>query len=265
MIDYQVIRSSRRKTVSLQVKHGQVVVRAPNFVKHQFISAFIKEKSAWLQAKIAEQVNTQHNRCNFTQNSTLLLQGNTVTLNVIFSNVVDIYLSDFSVNETDTTAQNSNPNGNSCDTIISKNQYLNVVISYRVQKKLTDNHALAAQVKKQLEKYFKQQAEQIILAKLAQLKDATSFAPKSVKVRQYRARWGSCNSRGELSFNYLLMMVPDFVLDYVLVHELCHLRYLNHSTDFWQLVAAYYPNYLQAKRWLKDNQTELAWSLSKEL
>jgi predicted metal-dependent hydrolase len=91
------------------------------------------------------------------------------------------------------------------------------------------------------------------------LSETTLLHAKSFKVRKYKARWGSCNNRGELSFNCLLKMLPLWVVDYVIVHELCHLKHMNHSTRFWQLVEQYNPQFRLAKAWLKQNQASLSW------
>ena len=82
-----------------------------------------------------------------------------------------------------------------------------------------------------------------------------------MNIRQYSARWGSCNNRKEISFNYLLMMAPPWVIDYVVIHELCHLTHLNHSQHFWQLVIKHCAYFQEAKQWLKHHQTELIWQL----
>ncbi len=239
MIDYQVLRS-RRKTLSLQVKHGLVFVRAPYHVDEQLISSFIQKKDAWLRAKVTEQNKTVDICCNFTQGSKLFLFGQLVSLNVIFANVGEksgAFLSD-SANE---------------------QQQLTVILSARIRSKLVSTLQMALAVKKQVECYLKQQADNIILPRVDYYAELTRLSPAAIKIRQYRARWGSCNNHGELSFNYLLMMLPLHVIDYVIVHELCHLRYLNHSKDFWQLVATHFPDYLEAKEWLKVNQSALHW------
>lgn len=239
MIDYQVLRS-RRKTLSLQVKYGQVLVRAPFHLDDQFISSFIQKKDAWLKAKITEQNQTADFCCDFTQGSKLFLFGQLVSLNVIFINSVkkiNVYLSPLSDNQ----------------------QELVIVFSTRYQQKLACELQLRSAIKKRVEGYLKEQAQIIIQPKVEYYAQLTQLTPTAIKIRQYRARWGSCNNRGELSFNYLLMMLPIDVIDYVIIHELCHLQYLNHSKDFWQLVANYYPDYATAKQWIKTNQAALHW------
>lgn len=66
---------------------------------------------------------------------------------------------------------------------------------------------------------------------------------KRVAIRDQKRRWGSCSSLGNLNFNYKLFLLPPCLSDYVIVHELCHLRELNHGSRFWALVATYYPAY----------------------
>jgi predicted metal-dependent hydrolase len=132
-----------------------------------------------------------------------------------------------------------------------------------LQSKFLDESQLAFVVKKQIETYFKARAQQVILPKVALYSELTNLSPPTIKIRQYRARWGRCNNLGELRFNYLLMMLPNHVIDYVVVHELCHLKHLNHSIKFWQLVAKFFPDYIEAKAWVKANQSSLYWHLPK--
>jgi len=239
VIEYKIVRS-HRKTLSLQVKHGQVLVRAPYCVDEKFINTFIQKKSTWLKTKVAQQSQTDDFCCDFSQGSRLFIFGELVTLHIIFDKRPDTFLTKG----------------------INNLQVLNIVLAERDQKKLSNRDLLAIAVKKHIEKYFKQQAEKTIPLKVATYSQLTSLKPISIKIRQYRARWGSCNNRGELSFNYLLMMLPNYVIDYVIVHELCHLQHLNHSKEFWQLVARYFPNYMRAKQWLKTNQSALLWRLT---
>jgi predicted metal-dependent hydrolase len=238
VIEYKTVRS-KRKTLSLQVVQGKVLVRAPNSLDEGFISSFIQKKSSWLKTKIAQQSQTDNLSCDFSEGSTLFLFGQLLTLHISFAQKASILITEDS----------------------NSKQLLTIVLAERNRKKFTDKALLATAVKKNIEQYFKAQAEKIIPLKVETYSNLTSLKPSAIKIRQYRSRWGSCNSRGELSFNYLLMMLPIDVIDYVVIHELCHLQHLNHSKDFWQLVAQYSPNYIQAKEWTKTNQSALIWRL----
>lgn len=73
------------------------------------------------------------------------------------------------------------------------------------------------------------------------------------KVRAYKSRWGSCSPRNELTFNLKLAMVADEVVEYVVVHELCHTRVRDHSKNFWEQVLKFIPDYKNRRKWLRDN------------
>ncbi len=79
----------------------------------------------------------------------------------------------------------------------------------------------------------------------------------SITVRDQKSRWGSCSSKGTLSFNYRLIFAPPRVLDYVVVHELCHLTHMNHSKDFWNMVGEVMPDYKLYKNYLREHGHEL--------
>jgi predicted metal-dependent hydrolase len=78
-----------------------------------------------------------------------------------------------------------------------------------------------------------------------------------VSIRNQRTRWGSCGRNGHITLNWRLLMMPDWVADYVIVHELMHLRRLDHSPAYWKLVAAAYPRYREARQWLRANAERL--------
>jgi predicted metal-dependent hydrolase len=79
----------------------------------------------------------------------------------------------------------------------------------------------------------------------------------TITIREQKTRWGSCSSRGTLSFNYRLIYGPAGPLDYVVVHELCHLTHMNHSKDFWNMVERIMPDYRIYKQWLREHGQEL--------
>ena len=78
-----------------------------------------------------------------------------------------------------------------------------------------------------------------------------------ITIRNQHTRWGSCSSKGNLNFNCLLMLTPDHVIDYVVVHELCHRLEMNHSARFWAQVGRVLPNYRESLQWLKEHGQEL--------
>ena len=110
---------------------------------------------------------------------------------------------------------------------------------------------------KALEAWLRHQARQDIEARLAQRSVEMRQQPRCIYIRDQRTRWGACSRRGNLSFNWRLVMAPPAVLDYVVVHELAHLAEPNHSPRFWLLVAAFCPEFKRHKAWLREHYAVL--------
>lgn len=101
--------------------------------------------------------------------------------------------------------------------------------------------------------WLKLQARAAIEEETARQAQRMGLRYRSISIRDQRTRWGSCSSKGTLSFNWRLIMAPPTVVTYVIIHELAHLRQPNHSKSFWEIVAAYYPDYKLARSWLRKN------------
>jgi hypothetical protein len=100
---------------------------------------------------------------------------------------------------------------------------------------------------------LRSRAKRELPARLVQLAGEHRINVSRVSVRDQRSRWGSCGRDGHISLNWRLILMPDWVRDYVLIHELMHLRRLDHSDEYWRLVRAAFPNYQSARRWLRLN------------
>lgn len=96
-------------------------------------------------------------------------------------------------------------------------------------------------------------AKQELPVRLYELAAAVGLAVRKVTVREQKHRWGSCSSSGRISLNWRLVTMPDWVRDYVIYHELMHLRRMDHSPAFWALVEGVCPDYQQARRWLRKH------------
>lgn len=100
-------------------------------------------------------------------------------------------------------------------------------------------------------------AERELPARLLELAAAHGLTVGRVSIRNQRSRWGSCSSTGTITLNWRLVRMPPGVRDYVMLHELMHLREANHSKRFWRLVASVCPGHAEARAWLKQHQDQL--------
>jgi len=108
-----------------------------------------------------------------------------------------------------------------------------------------------------IERWYRRAAEREIAPRLDAAVAALGASYSKLTIRNQRTRWGSCSATGALSFNWRLLLAPERVLDYVVWHEACHLRVMDHSTDFWTLVRRHCPGYEDDRRWLRRHGTTL--------
>lgn len=101
--------------------------------------------------------------------------------------------------------------------------------------------------------FLKREAQRDIVEAVARYTDKLGQGPTRITLRDTRSRWGSCTARGELNFSWRLILAPPLVLDYLVAHEMGHLREMNHSQRFWTLVGSICPHVDEAERWLKRN------------
>jgi len=105
--------------------------------------------------------------------------------------------------------------------------------------------------------WYKRAAKVFIKDRLDYFCKITGLTYNIMRIKEQKTRWGSCSKKGNLNFNWKIIMSPEWVIDYIIVHEVCHLRYLNHSREFWNMVDLYTPGYKKARKWLKENGSGL--------
>jgi predicted metal-dependent hydrolase len=132
------------------------------------------------------------------------------------------------------------------------------VADQRARRLATAKPTPRSHIRPLIDQWYRRKAAQELPAQLLALARAHDITVTRVSVRDQRSRWGACSSRGTITLNWRLIQTPDFVREYVLLHELMHRRELNHSRRFWRLVAACCPRHLEARRWLK-REGKLLW------
>jgi len=211
-IDCQVKRS-RRKTVGLSITHQGLQVNAPKEFSDIAIDELVQSKSDWILNKLA-------------------VWGNKTSLDPFGS-------------------QND-----SAEYLLFGQVWKPKIDAIgRIQMVRDDTHAtkqsehrdLSESARKWIMNWYRQHAEKYFNTRIAFYADELNIPKPSFKLSRARTRWGSCNNRGVIRLNWRLVQLPVHLIDYVIVHELCHLIEMNHSRNFWALVAGIYPNYRQAQ------------------
>ncbi|MCL5009326.1 MAG: M48 family metallopeptidase [Patescibacteria group bacterium] len=135
--------------------------------------------------------------------------------------------------------------------------FLQQKISWVIKKlDFFKNHPRALTRKVPRDEYLRQKAAALVLAeqKVALWNQKYNFLYNRVSVKNQSTRWGSCSRQRNLNFNYQILYLPDYLVDYLVVHELCHLQEFNHSAKFWTLVAEAIPNYKLCRKELKNHE-----------
>lgn len=130
----------------------------------------------------------------------------------------------------------------------------NIILAKHLVKKTS--------LKDQLEKTLRKHAREVIEEKVEKYSSEVSEDYGKIYIRNQDTRWGSCSSKGNLNFNWRLILGPENILEYVVVHELVHLEEKKHDEEFWSKVRQIYPEYKRANRWLSEKSSELVFDRS---
>lgn len=124
----------------------------------------------------------------------------------------------------------------------------------------TPNIEMAA--RERIISWLKSQARKAFCSEIESQRQLYGFSYKSISLKDTKSRWGSCSQRGNLNFNWRLIMAPKSVLQYVVIHEAAHFEHMNHSVNFWNLVAQRCPTFRKEKSWLREHGASLInWDL----
>ncbi|MFP4687432.1 MAG: M48 family metallopeptidase, partial [bacterium] len=125
---------------------------------------------------------------------------------------------------------------------------------------LAQKKVAKSSIKEELEKFFRRRARAYLTGLTDRWAEKIGVKYNRIFIRNQRTRWGSCSSKNNLNYNYRLIMAPPEVVEYIVIHELCHLRYSNHGAKFKRLLASLCPEYKKQENWLKKNSIKLIFS-----
>lgn len=130
----------------------------------------------------------------------------------------------------------------------------NKILTYNESKKIVSNFNLTEK-KELLINWYKHLANKFISRKANELAEKNDYRYERLFIRDQKTKWGTCSSRKNISFNWRLIMCPEYVIEYLIIHELTHLKEMNHSRKFWEEVEKVIPDYKNAKSWLTDYES----------
>jgi len=215
----KLVRSKRRTIALIVERDGTFTVRAPLRVPQAEIDSFVQQKADWI-TRTREKIKSVQpvSKKQYADGETFLFLGS------LFE--------------------------------------LKLVGSQKPALQFNDGFALSQSARERGEAYFvrwyKERAFEIISERVREYSQRHGFTPSQVKISSAKTRWGSCSSTGTLNFTWRLVMAPLEVIDYVVVHELAHLRVKNHSRKFWKAVEAVCPDYKRYRKWLRENGEKLS-------
>jgi len=222
----EIIRRDRTKSASIEVLDGVVNVVVPTSLSENRIEGLIKSRTVWIRQKLTEQnerVPVKPKEYVNGENFTYL--GRNYRLKLDENAKGDVKL---------------------------KDGYLVVPYKKGVSQSENDEH-----IKQALEAWYQKLAHKKLSEKTKRYAAILGVEPTSVDVKNYTARWGSCSANGHVSYNWKIIIAPHAVVDYIVVHELCHLIEHNHGPKYWKQVANVVPNYMEHREWLKVNGEKL--------
>jgi len=222
--DFNIIikRTNRKKTVSFRIINQEVEISAPKFLSDREIYNLVEIKINWIKNKLAlEKLNIVSIKRKYENGDKFLYLGSEYSLKIKKSYNDNIYVKDkhLIVEVKNVLAKNNIKN-------IIKNWYI-----FESKKYLTKTNT-----------YY-----EILIG----------VKSNKLLFGQYKSKWGSCNSMKTISYDLRIIMAPFEVIHYLIIHELCHIKYPNHSKHFWKYVEKYMINYKIQKKWLKNNSNKL--------
>lgn len=124
---------------------------------------------------------------------------------------------------------------------------------YKQTKRILQENASRVVRSEEEVQELKEQAREVLTKRTDYYKEILKVDYQRIRIGDQKTRWGSCSSRGTISYNWHLVLMPERIMDYVVVHELCHLVEMNHSPAFWKKVSEILPDYEERRKWLKEN------------
>lgn len=217
-----VVRTERKKSAEIAIDGNTVRVLVPSSLSDQRINDLISARTVWIKQKLAlHAAIPEPKRREYVNGEALPYLGRNYRLKLVVSEEYSVKL---------------------------KNGYL--IVSY---PRSDDEQKNEITIRRLLTTWYQSHAYDRLREKTSRYAEKIGVKPTAVKIDDFKARWGSCLHTGEVAYNWRIIMSSHQIVDYIVVHELCHLLEHNHGPRYWQLVERIIPNYQDCREWLKLN------------
>ena len=224
----RVMQSRRRKTVSFEIKHGELVIRMPVGTPEQWVLQLMQQRRVWIEEHMVAQLTRQKRyQINPYETRCAPLQGRDIPLLI---------------------RQSTNRSS-----VVLCEEAFEINLSGRIRRSPESvTNAL-------LQAWLAEKAKEYLIPRTLALSSIVGLRPDKVSIGNYKTMWGRCSAKGDIALNWRLMMAAPDAIDYVIIHELCHLREFNHSAAFWREVALYCPEMSKWRYYFKERSVWLQW------
>ena len=220
----EVIRTDRKRSASIYLDGEGIKVRVPKGLSDSYVRDLIEKKSPWIKRKLREaELGVPPRPKEFVSGETFSYLGRNYRLKVLSSDTPSLKL---------------------------KGRYLEASIS-------GSSNTQEEKVRSLLMDWYQRHAQERLEEKTRRYAKILQVEPNRISVKDYKSRWGSCSTTGDISYNWRIVMAPHRIVDYVVVHELCHLLEHNHSAVYWRHVERIISDFLECRKWLKRNSERL--------
>ena len=223
-LEVQIERTNRKRTISLQVKDNKLIVKAPRTASRQSLDDLIQRKQSWIKKRAILNVEERKLRNRkFSDNEKFYYRGNEYRLSLIFGGKEEVKISE---------------------------GFLIVTCK--------DDRAMGSkEVKTFIEDWYVRESTKILNTRTYEFAKKMKVEPSAITVKNYASKWGSCTASNKISYNWRIIMAPDCIVDYLIIHELCHIIEHNHSKNFWYQVGKYCEDFKKKRKWLRENGHKL--------
>ena len=215
------VNKAKIKNIYISIQNGEVVIKAPLFATNSQIEEVVESKREWIMQKLDEYQMSPRKVKDYADGETFQILGETYTLNIYYKEINNVKLN-------------------------VENKKIEIVFPLELSE--NDN---TDKIRKMIDKMYYKIAEKEVEDAMEKIRNMTKLAPDAYVIKKIKSAWGKCSSKRKITINQDLMMYSRHAIEYVILHEFCHLKYLNHSKSFWAMVEKYMPDYKTAEKELK--------------